>query len=78
LSTTAPNSSTVPAQNYYPSFKSSLCAWQGQDIQANTLQGAAGTGGLRLTAGGLMLIAIARPKLRNWSTRFRHSLPKPE
>ena len=40
--------------------------------------GAAGTGWLRLTAGGLMLIAIARPKLRNWSTRFCHSLPKPE
>jgi inner membrane transporter RhtA len=29
--------------------------------------GAAGTGWLRLTAGGLMLIAIARPKLRNYS-----------
>lgn len=29
--------------------------------------GPAGTGWLRLTAGGLMLIAIARPKLRNYS-----------
>jgi inner membrane transporter RhtA len=29
--------------------------------------GAAGTGWLRLTAGGLMLIALARPKLRNYS-----------
>lgn len=29
--------------------------------------GPAGTGWLRLTAGGLMLLAIARPKLRNYS-----------